>query len=242
MLTKVRNALIAVGAPGVRKNVLANKREGLETLLDYPRLALLSCAIKETARLEGDIAEFGSYRGGSAGLILRSIPTVKRLHVFDSFEGMPDVSTEDNFHKKGDFSDTVEDRVRAGLDSIGNNFVMHVGFFSKTIPEFPDPDEKFCLSHIDADLYDSILDALEFTYPRMVQGGVMIFDDYGAPSCEGAKKAVDEFFADKPETVVTLSQPSHGCIVGGGNAYETLAKHLSFPLNLPVVRSKVFDR
>jgi O-methyltransferase len=27
----------------------------------------------------------------------------------------------------------------------------------------------------------------------------MVFDDYGSLSCPGAKTAIDEFFADKPE-------------------------------------------
>ena len=41
--------------------------------------------------------------------------------------------------------------------------------------------------------------ACEFFYPRMQAGGILLFDDYGYPSCPRAREAVDEFFADKPE-------------------------------------------
>lgn len=239
---RLQNALIAASVPGLRRNLLANRAVGLETLLDYQRLSMLSAAVEVTQNVDGDIIEFGSFKGGSAGFFLRKMDISKTLHVFDSFAGMPEVSRDDNFHKAGDFSDTMEERVRKGLSSIAPNFEMHVGFFSQTLNELQSSDLNFCLAHIDADLYESILDSLAFTYPRMVRGGIMIFDDYGAPSCEGAKKAIDEFFSDKPETVVSLSQPAYGCVIGGGDAYNVLSDQFGFPLNLTFVQSKVFDR
>jgi O-methyltransferase len=57
---------------------------------------------------------------------------------------------------------------------------------------------------VDVDVYRSILDCCEFIYPRLKTGGVMVFDDYGFPTCPGARKAVDEFFTGKPETPVIL--------------------------------------
>ena len=43
-----------------------------------------------------------------------------------------------------------------------------------------------------------------FFYPRLNPGGIMICDDYGSAHCPGAKRATDEFFADKPERVISL--------------------------------------
>ena len=65
--------------------------------------------------------------------------------------------------------------------------------------------ELYGFVHIDVDLYGSVKDCCEFFYDRMVPGGVMIFDDYGFERyIDAGKKAVDEFFEDKPEEVFSL--------------------------------------
>ena len=81
-----------------------------------------------------------------------------------------------------------------------------IKLFKGWIPErFPEvANEKFRLVHIDVDLYEPTRDSLEFFYPRISTGGVMVFDDYGVTSCPGAYKAVNEFMNDKPEYVLHL--------------------------------------
>jgi O-methyltransferase len=49
-----------------------------------------------------------------------------------------------------------------------------------------------------------VLDCCHFIYPRLLAGGFMVFDDYGFPSCFGARQAVDEFFAGRPEVPLVL--------------------------------------
>jgi len=63
---------------------------------------------------------------------------------------------------------------------------------------------RIAFAHVDVDIYRSVLDCCEFIYPRLVQGGFMLFDDYGFASCPGARRAVDEFFLDAPETPIVL--------------------------------------
>jgi hypothetical protein len=60
-------------------------------------------------------------------------------------------------------------------------------------------DRRFKLVHIDVDLYQPTRDSVEFFYPRMVPGGVILCDDYGSTRCPGARRAMDEFFFEKPE-------------------------------------------
>jgi len=240
---RIRDIVVFAGFPTLRHNLRRARNEGLETLLDYQRLAMLTAALSYTSHIEGDLIEFGTFRGGSAGVILQEISLEKTLHICDSFEGMPDASAEDNYHKKGDFSDTAAEKVRAGLAKLGGNFEMHVGYFSDTLREMKNRENlTFSFAHIDADLYQSILECLGFCYPLMAKGSVIIFDDYGSPTCLGAKQAVDEFFEDKPETVVPLSQPSYACIIGGGDAFDEIAGHCGFPANLSYVRSMVFEQ
>ena len=75
------------------------------------------------------------------------------------------------------------------------------------IPErFPDvEDRKFSFLHIDIDLYEPTRDSVAFFYPRMSDGGIILCDDYGSTFCSGATKAIDEYLADKPEKMISLS-------------------------------------
>ena len=56
-------------------------------------------------------------------------------------------------------------------------------------------DERFSFVHVDVDLYEPHRDSIEFFWPRLTAGGVMVFDDYGSTYCPGARQAVDEAFA-----------------------------------------------
>ena len=58
--------------------------------------------------------------------------------------------------------------------------------------------------HIDCDLYAPMSSALEYFYPRLAPGGFLVVHDYSSLHWNGAEKAVDEFFADKPECVIPL--------------------------------------
>ena len=172
------------------------------TLMPYPDLFALYQFARQTLNLDGDIAEVGVYKGGSARLLAQTTAsTAKTLHLFDTFEGMPETDSQRDLHKKGDFADTSLEAVRALLAGF-NHVAFHQGFFPATAQGLE--STKFCLAHIDVDIYRSVRDCCEFFYPRMVPGGILLFDDYGKPTCPGARQAVDEFIADKPEQACYL--------------------------------------
>jgi len=177
------------------------QRANLVTLLDDDRLRSISAAMQDCLSLEGDVVECGSYKGGSAGIIAQVMRgTGKTLHVCDSFCGLPEESAHDNYYRQGWMGDTNAETVRRGLsllDCAGFTRV-HAGFFSDTFPQLS--LDKVCFAHIDVDIYQSAKECLEFLYPKMVAGGIMIFDDYDWHHCLGNRKAIDDFFADKPET------------------------------------------
>lgn len=56
--------------------------------------------------------------------------------------------------------------------------------------------EKFSFVRVDCDINQSVTEARNFFYPRMVSGGMILFDGYGFVICAGAKTAADEFFPD----------------------------------------------
>ncbi|MGM3941125.1 TylF/MycF family methyltransferase, partial [Salmonella sp. NW387] len=62
---------------------------------------------------------------------------------------------------------------------------------------------RYCFVHVDVDLYQPTRDSIQFFYPRMVPGGIMLFDDYGSGmQSPGAARAVDDFMAGNPEPVI----------------------------------------
>ena len=63
---------------------------------------------------------------------------------------------------------------------------------------------KFAFVHLDADLYQPTLAALRYFYPRMVAGGVIIIHDYNH-NWDGARKAVNEFVTEIPETLIEIA-------------------------------------
>jgi O-methyltransferase len=162
------------------------------TLVDRKRLYMLYQLVRQTASMKASVAECGVFRGGTALLFAKLKPEDKRLYLFDTFGGMPETAPEKDFHQSGDFSDTSLPRVQDLLRGYAN-VVFRPGFFPATASGLE--QEAFSLVHCDMDIYSSVLDFCRFFYPRLVRGGVMVFDDYGYPSCPGAKAAVREFCA-----------------------------------------------
>jgi O-methyltransferase len=178
------------------------------SLVSSDRCYLLYTAARQAARTNPDAEwwECGVYKGGTAMLLASLIERVAprdqwiTLRLFDTFEGMPETDPTRDLHQAGDFADTDLRSVRA---RVPQPFVhVHPGFIPTTFSELG--DARIALAHIDVDLYTSILDCCRFIYPRMLPGAFMIFDDYGFPSCPGARQAVDEFFADKREAPFVL--------------------------------------
>jgi hypothetical protein len=70
-------------------------------------------------------------------------------------------------------------------------------------------ERTYAFAHFDVDLYEGTVGCLEYFYPRMVRGGILLSHDYDWAS--GVRKAFDDFFADKPERII--EQPSTQCMV-----------------------------
>lgn len=167
------------------------------TLMDERRCFMLFQFALSASRLQGDVAEVGVYRGGTARLLARAVATARKtVRLFDTFAGMPSTDPQRDRHRTGDFGDAPLEEVRSYLADCPN-VSFHPGLFPSTVVPFE--ETSFCLSHIDVDIYSSVRDCCAFFYPRTVPGGLLVFDDYGFRSCPEAKQAVDEFFASRPE-------------------------------------------
>ncbi|MFA5222221.1 MAG: TylF/MycF/NovP-related O-methyltransferase [Methanoregula sp.] len=168
-----------------------------ELLLEDIEAYHIHMAVKITQKVPGDIAEVGVYKGGSAKIICAAKGD-KPLHLFDTFEGLPKVDDVDMVWPfyEGKFAASY-DSVKAYLGTEKN-----VHFYKGIFPDTSGPvkDTRFSLVNLDVDTYESTKKCIEFFYPRMSSGGVIISHDY--LTAPGVQKAFDEFFIDKQEPVV----------------------------------------
>ena len=159
------------------------------------------------SNLEGNIAECGCFKGHSSYIIsslIQEINPRKQFFIFDSFAGLSDkhldldrpaptyeLSNEEIRLESGRFSCTLEE-VQKNLAEF--NFIK---YFKGWVPErFKEVSEhEFCFVHIDVDLYQPTYDALDFFFPRLVKGGIIVIDDYGSSLYKGATRAVDDFLS-----------------------------------------------
>jgi O-methyltransferase len=168
-----------------------------KSLVSPDRCYVLYTLLRQAVSVAGDVWECGVYKGGTAAMMaamLHQYAPQKKIYLFDTFEGMPDTDPVKDWHKQGDFSDTSLETVSAYV-GLKEQCVFRKGFIPDTFKGLETATIAF--AHIDVDIYKSISDCLEFIWPRLSVGGFIVFDDYGFPSCPGARAAVDEFFAGK---------------------------------------------
>lgn len=169
-----------------------------------------------TQAIPGDILEVGVWRGSSSiimGTRLNKLGLSKTVYACDTFEGVVKTGSEDNYYKGGEHSDTSLEFVRtlvnqkAGL----NNVQLLKGIFPDDTAHLV-ADKQFSLCHIDVDAYPSGKDVLEWVWPRLNVGGMIIFNDYGFPLTRGITRLVNEQ-AGLPDRVVIHNLNGNGLIV-----------------------------
>jgi hypothetical protein len=165
--------------------------------------------LERTAAIPGDIAECGVWRGRSLAamaLYLHQQNLGKTVFGFDSFQGFDESvkadlqlgGTDLEAKRVGGFSDTSLALVQHKLDAFRlRNVRLHPGFFHESLARCA--SKIFSFVHLDCDIYESYRTCMEFFYPRLSRGGIILFDEYNDPSWPGANRAVDEFFGKLPE-------------------------------------------
>ena len=152
-------------------------------------------------KIPGDMAEAGVFRGATAALMLSA--STKRLHLFDTFEGLPE---SENQFAKGEWKG-AEAVVRANLSRWGDRVEFHPGFFPESTTGLD--DLRFSFVHLDLDLYQSTRDAINWFWLRLNPDGILLSHDY--PLSEGVVRAFREHFDHLDNPVIPLS--GNQCIV-----------------------------
>jgi len=89
------------------------------------------------------------------------------------------------------------------VNGLLHKFGCHIRLIPGTCKKLE--DARLAFAHIDVNVYSSVMACCRFIYPRLVAGGMLVFDDYGLATCPGARKAADDFFADTPEKPIALA-------------------------------------
>ena len=181
------------------------------TLVSRDRCFVLWKTLQQALLLPGDVIECGVFRGGTALLeatVIQASGKIRPHHLFDTFEGMLKTAEGIDRFEVGDLSAT-------SVEAVGRLVApypftqIHAGLIPATFNRLS--LDRVCWAHVDVDLYQSVRDSIDYIYPRLVPGGYLIMDDYGFPSCAGARRAVDESFESRPE--VPLCLPTGQCLV-----------------------------
>jgi O-methyltransferase len=144
--------------------------------------------------------ECGVLDGGTAALLAYGTSQSSRdVHLFDSWQGLPDSAKEDGAGSKKWARDVVGSRARVRavmrkLKISPQRVIYHSGWFSETFRNAM--IDKVALVHVDADFYESVRLSINTWFPKLSSGGYMQFDDYG--SFIGCNKAVDDFLLAHP--------------------------------------------
>jgi hypothetical protein len=185
------------------------KNNGKNNAGDLPRLYALIMNIRQVfdERVEGDIAELGVYRGNSAAILSHYARVHSReLFLFDTFEGFDrrDLIGDDGV-KGIQFKDTSLGYVR---DFVGEeNVTFFPGRFPQSVPAHLH-ERRFCLVHIDCDLYEPAKAGFEFFFPRLSPGGLLVIHDYANPYWPGIKRAADDYCAGISERLLVFGDKS----------------------------------
>lgn len=200
------------------KSVLSHTMVGRGGLIATYR----ACKDIEERKVGGCLVECGVARGGCSALMLMASFYEGGLGgrvawLFDSFEGLPEPTTQDGALRKPQGKDRsswdlakgyclgtqeeVEDLLFSQFGFDKSKIHLVKGWFQDTLPRYREQIGDIAVLRIDGDWYESTRRCLENLYDNVVKGGYIIIDDYALVGCQ---KAVDEFFTgeDYPEVIL----------------------------------------
>jgi O-methyltransferase len=166
-------------------------RQQLPINLDYVRHKTLELCCYEIRQkdVKGNVAELGVYKGDFA-VKINELFHDKKLYLFDTFSGFDTRDIEKETGKfsniNQDFSDTNIDYVRRRMKFPGQ-CIFKKGYFPETTIGIND---TFSFVSIDADLYEPILNGLNFFYQRLEKNGYIFIHDFNNKEYKGAREAV----------------------------------------------------
>jgi len=154
--------------------------------------------------VEGDIAEFGIFRGWWLNFFYETSEELgwrRRIYGFDSFEGLSEPHPEHDqaFWKKGQYACSLEQVSRNVQAAARPRIKLVKGFFEKSLRGADAlVAGKFAYVRIDCDIYLPALDCLRYLGPRLADGAILVFDDWPHLRGCGEQRAFEEWLPAVP--------------------------------------------
>lgn len=200
----IQRSLNHLGYEIVRRNTVRVNYDWLAHFLYFKELYDL------IPDVEGDVVECGVGYGHTflkLCCLAHFENRGRRIYGFDSFEGFPEPSEEDRSPRnpqKGEWNvsnvktiyELLTEACHVERAFVHDNVKLCKGFFGESLHKYDGKSVAFL--HLDVDLYQSYKVTLEYFWPKMAQGGVVLFDEYhnALRNFPGASKAIDEFFGE----------------------------------------------
>jgi O-methyltransferase len=167
---------------------------------------------------QGDILEVGVWRGGTGCLLARRCLDSNlggTVFLCDTFTGVAKAGRRDSAYVGGEHADTSAAMV---LDLVRRMGLTNVEILQGIFPDATAhriADRRFRFCHIDVDVYESASQSFDWVWPRLVRGGIVVFDDYGFYSCGGVTRLVDRMIG-QPDRLVVYNVNGHALVIKRG--------------------------
>jgi O-methyltransferase len=185
-------------------------------LVDKYRCYELWSLVRQSSKLEyGALIEIGAWRGGTGALIAKqaALSEIKdKIYLCDTFTGVVKAGRRDTIYSGGEHADTSKEKVEEIINKLMlDNTEILVGIFPEESGWMVDRQVfRFC--HIDVDVYQSAKDIMEWVWPRLLFGGMIVFDDYGFVTCSGVTHLVNELM-DRKDMVIIHNLNGHAILI-----------------------------
>ena len=175
------------------------------TLNPKSRLYTLYDMSKRYLKPDTSFIEVGCWKGGATGLVILSNKN-KNIDYYacDTFSGVVNTSDKDSFFKGKEYDDTNTNNINEIEGIVGEKIQTVQGIFPNSMKEVK-LNKPVSFAHIDVDTYISAKESLEFISANMIQGALVILDDFGGWFTDGVTKLGNELKSDKRYFVV----PNH---------------------------------
>ena len=173
--------------------------------------------VGQVQKLEGALLEVGVWQGGSGAIIAKRaklLGLTDKVYLADTFKGVVKASERDNYYVGNEHANTdigiVQDLIYNELKL--DNVEIIKGIFPEETAHLIENNEIFSFCHIDVDVYDSAKDIIQWLWPKLSVGGIIVYDDYGFEVCKGITDFVNEESL-KDDRILFYNLNGHGIII-----------------------------